>query len=271
MRAGKVRNIPVAVLIVTLVTALAYYLSWVVWMSAVIDQAGHSRDFTWIWLASHPQLVWRLGAFINERGTWALSHSDKENANGIFLAVIWIFEGATVFVSAMLVAKTVLGDRPFCERCNQWCTKETQLTTVAATNVPAIKQIVLDHRFSELSKLGDNDNHWIALMHQTCDNCKMIHTMTVREHTIRVDKRGRSQTNKKTLINKMLVTGDEVEQIRATRKAAVPTVSPPIAAAPAPAPLATPSPPAPPLTATAPATTPPPLGPSQPDSDLGIS
>src|SRR3954470_20084784 len=50
MHAGKVRNIPVALLIVTLVTALAYYLCWVVWMSAVIDRYGGDRDFSWMWL-----------------------------------------------------------------------------------------------------------------------------------------------------------------------------------------------------------------------------
>src|SRR4051794_22838506 len=66
MRFGKVRNIPVALLIVTLVTAVAYYLCWVVWISAVIDRYGQGRDFSWIWLAIHPQAVWAIATRINE-------------------------------------------------------------------------------------------------------------------------------------------------------------------------------------------------------------
>lgn len=271
MQRGKVRNIPVALFIVTLVTALAYYVCWVVWMSAVIDRYGHDREFSWIWLASHPHAVWQLGTFINEKGTWALGHSDKENTNGIFLGIIWIFEGVTIFVSALLVAKSVLGDRPFCERCNQWCTKETQLTTVAATNVAAIKQMVLEHRFNDLAALGDSDNHWIALMHQYCDNCKMIHTITAGQHRITVDKRGRRQTTKTMLINKMLVSAEEVERIRAMRKAPSPAIAPPPPSAPMPMPTAAAAPaPAPPtVAATAPAS--PSATQSPPDSELGIS
>lgn len=125
---GKVRNVPLAILLGALGGFIALYFHWAVWVDLVIN-AGESYGGSNIGitvsnikilqvfgLAMHPQELFELIKEINELGTWGIKGS---TVSGGFLTVIWIIELLIVTVISTLFTFPKARD-PFCELDNKW-------------------------------------------------------------------------------------------------------------------------------------------------------
>ncbi len=109
---GKVRNQPVTLALSGIVSSLALYLSWAMWVVATVGREN-TETIGWVELAQQPGTLWHAIVVINQYGTWTLSgHSPT---NGWELWAYWMLEAATVIGTAMFMAFALMNHRPFCE------------------------------------------------------------------------------------------------------------------------------------------------------------
>ncbi len=227
MRWGKVRNVPVALAIVGVLTVAAYFVSWVVWICAVLDRfSDQPRPFSQVDLALHPGMLLRTILAINEIGTWSMGHSysstssGKENVSGVMLWLAWAGEAVLIFGASLKVTQWLVSDLPFCERCQAWCTPALDVARFGPAARPEMLRRMVAHDFDWLYSLGrPQAGRWVSISHQACLTCGELHTLTVKDASRTVDKKGREKKAEKVVANKLLVTAAEVERVKALAQA----------------------------------------------------
>jgi hypothetical protein len=217
-KAGKVRSTAVVLALVGVVTLVAYYFSWVIWLKLVFADAFAERgvDLTVARLASRPLLLADLIRAVYENGTWAISKSDKEATSGVMLGVVWLVEVVAIFGMAFVVAVPMVRSQMFCEQCNRWCGNPATLRQLAPADVPALRRALELHDWAYLATLpAGGPPHYLTLELHGCPACRDLHAVSVRETKQTVDKKGKvTQTQAKLVIDKLVVTRDEAEWLR---------------------------------------------------------
>jgi hypothetical protein len=221
MRWGKVRNLPVALAIVGVLTCVAYYVCWVTWVCAVWDRFVKSvRPFGSLEVAMHPtSILWPLIVRINEVGTWSMgsasSSTHVQNTTGIMLWVFWGVEAAAIFICSFAMAKFLIAGEPFCERCEAWCSKGTVLVQLGWGDKDEIAYHLKAHDLSWLATLGMSDGtRWIEFQHHECSRCNQLHTITASAVKMKKDKRGKATVTRKGIVKKLLVSPEEVQTLK---------------------------------------------------------
>ena len=216
LRWGKVRNTPVALALIFVITLAAYYVCWDAWIVAVLSRFDAPYKPGLVELGRHPQAMWYIAQELNEIGTWSTSSTRKENEHGVMLWIIWALEGLTIFGIAFVIVKSMMSDLPFCERCNRWCDKSRALNTFNAQNVPAVLEGLKTYDIASLApfRAGVHE-HFVSLTHHTCGECKQLNAVTASEIRITYDRKGKAQQKTKVLLKKLLVSPEELEQLRA--------------------------------------------------------
>lgn len=225
MRWGKVRNTPVSLAIVGVLTLAAYYVCWATWEIAVLDRFNGNGPVgpTLPFLLRSPQVIYRLAVLINEVGTWTTSTSTSSssgstNEHGVMLLIVWIAEAGLIFGTALMIAKTFATDRPFCERCDDWCQPGVAVKHLNPTGAAGLRDRLANRNWPELLEHTATPavgSHWVELVHHKCAKCDGLHTITAVERRVTVDKRGRKNEKKKVLVNMLLMSGEEVAYLRA--------------------------------------------------------
>ena len=218
LRRAKVRHLPAALLVIGLVAVAGLYASWVTW-EAILTQGGLANLRM---LATHPAAVGRFAVRINAVGTWAIgstsSSSGNTNTSGAFLWVIWAAEAAMLVGVPLMVGKSMLSSKPFCDGCDRWCDGPT---VVRATGVPAGGDVADVRRrleaadFAYPATLGPpSATDRLTFARHGCDRCGKLNTLTVSRKTIRVDRKGRArQATTKVLVNKLLVSREDLARL----------------------------------------------------------
>ena len=99
MRWGKMRSTFFCVLGTALVTCVAYYLSWAVWVSVVVS--GKEMSISSLEVAQNPSAMWTLIQFICEKGAWNIRGL---TVSGTALWAVWAVEALVVLVGAPAMA-----------------------------------------------------------------------------------------------------------------------------------------------------------------------
>src|SRR5438105_5411612 len=132
-KAGKVRSLAVGLAVVGVVTFIAYYVAWVVWIRVLAAPLFNrpNSGMTILHLLLNPYRLSRFIASINQNGAWFFSKGDKEPVKGIVLSLFWIAEALCIFGGSLGVAYGLLREEMFCEPCNRWCGKGATIRRTA--------------------------------------------------------------------------------------------------------------------------------------------
>jgi hypothetical protein len=219
-KAGKVRSLSVGLAIVGVATLAGYYACWLVWIKNLLGKA----PITYGDLIIHPGILLTIISNIVSEGVWRMSEHDTENVKGTFLVLIWIAEAAAIFGMAFLAAAQVLRGEMFCETCNRWCGRPATLRRVAIGDPIRLKQSLEAHDFSYLDSLPPSaaEKHW-EVAHDYCSSCNRLHALTIKQHAITRNKKGRVTAQKHTtLVNRLIIEGGEAQALRSGPRQAAP-------------------------------------------------
>lgn len=218
MHACKVRNTAAGVGIALVPVLISFYLSWAVWVSIVVsnDEAGVSA----LGLAAQPLLLWELIARINEVGAWTLFRSSTP-VSGIALWVVWAVEAAIVLIGAPVAAAAMLGDAPFCEKCDAWCAHERGVALLAAGDDGEVRRRVEAKDFQYVRGLGamaEGDVEWYRVDLHRCPTCGQMNTVSVFNEKLKVDDKGNVSVKSSALVENLLLTAPEADGLRALNR-----------------------------------------------------
>jgi len=254
-KAGKVRSMAVVLALVGAAALVAYYACWVVWIEAAFGRMHFGPNVrlpTYGNLILSPVTFARCIRFFNENGYWSLSSSGKDAPHGIWLTMIWLGEAAAIFGSALVVARATARAQMFCEACNRWCSKPQVLRHTLPGDAGRARQTLEAHDLAYLTTLqpADSPNRFWTLKHERCGRCDDLHALSIEDHKVTLDKKGKVTSNKaKTLVDRLLLDAGEVETLRHPAVPAAPVATAPVVqpASPPPPPPGPPpqSPPAP--------------------------
>jgi hypothetical protein len=229
----KVRNTHVALAVVLVVSAVGFYASWTAWESILLRKfKGVPAPME---LALRPVLIGRIAQGINTVGTWSEQSSsrdgrDPENTKGAKLTAIWIIEGLGIFGFAIGTAAGMSNSRPFCEKCDRWAGRRSIFLVTGWTDPKTLREQLELGNFASVRTLPSVTAagkliKQLEFSRFCCPGCGEFQTLSVKEQTITVNKKGtRKQTRMKTVINKLMISEADYQQMR------TPTSSPASAA-----------------------------------------
>jgi hypothetical protein len=170
-------------------------------------------DFTRLF--THPAAVVHIAQAVNHEGTWRMSEHDTENTKGVGLWVIWAAEAMGIVLAAPLVARTVIGKAPFCEKCDQWCIGPTVLRRTAAVDARSLREKLEAGDFKFIADLTPPvTGTFLEFQKYGCSKCGELNTLSVVSNDVRRDKKGRVRKNrKKTVIDKLLIAAGDLQKI----------------------------------------------------------
>ena len=219
MRWGKVRNAPLTLAVTAIVTLLAFYLCWAIWICVTLDRyASTHRPFGMLGLILDPREIVDLMRLLNESGTWSIGHgssSGNQNVSGLFLWLIWLCEAVAIIGTSLLVAKT--SDRPFCERCQTWSPDPTPIAPLAAGDISEVRLAMQNRDWGPLGDAAlapiDEGNHW-TLAHSRCPTCDEMHLLTLGSVKTTIDRKGKPTTAKATLVRNLRISPADLAVLR---------------------------------------------------------
>jgi len=211
---GHVRNKAAAWLVGAISSTLALYLSWAMWIEAVLERDG-DKAISWTRLAPHPHGVWFMMKLINRYGTWTFDNS-KTPTTGGELWIVWAIEAALVIGIGIAVTIFVQERHAYCEMCGQWCRRATRLFLAPTANLNQLKMQVEAKNLQALEGLGlgskTGDHVHVAL--ESCSTCDQFHTLSVSQVTVRKKKFGHPQVAACKLVRQMVVGAGEAQAVR---------------------------------------------------------
>jgi hypothetical protein len=200
---GKVRNKPVSGAVAFAASLFGLYVSWVIWILHLVHPS--------VWLnnpvraAMHPRGLWRAMLAVNAVGTWSYQGGTPEH--GTILWIVWISEALLVLTAGMLVAVALVQRRPFCERCEQWCTERWRLYFAPSLPAGQFKMQLESQDVANLEKLrvgNKKQAHYRVDLH-SCGICHSLNTLSLVQNYPR---------DRKTVVNKLLVSPAQASVIR---------------------------------------------------------
>jgi hypothetical protein len=210
---GKVRNQPVTLALSGVASALALYISWCVWITAIVGNQG-GDTVSWIELFQQPHAIWNAMLVINQYGTWTLSGNSP--TTGWELWAYWILEAATVIGAAMFAALALMNHRPFCEACDQWCSGSAKIILAPPQNVQQLKLQVEANDLRPLENLGPGSKatSHLTVKLNSCEHCRQFHTISLTNCTVTKSKWGQPKVSNKMVVQQLVVGVGQAETIR---------------------------------------------------------
>jgi hypothetical protein len=201
---GKVRNKFVAGTVGFAASLFGLYFSWFAWIMHLV-QRSHCV-FNLARPVLHPRKLWNAMVVVNGIGTWS-SSSGSIPEHGTFLWIVWIGEALLLVGTGTLVALGIVQLRPFCERCEQWCSQKTKLLFAPSLPAAELKSNLESQDVASLAKLAAGDPkqpHYRVDLH-TCSNWHSLNTL------ILIQSFGK---NHQTIVKKLLITPDQAATFR---------------------------------------------------------
>jgi hypothetical protein len=201
---GKVRNKLVAATVGLAASLFGLYFSWFAWIMHLV-QPSH-----WVFNLArpvmHPRSLWNAMLVVNGIGTWS-SSSASTPEHGTFLWIVWIAEALLLVGTGTLAALAIVQLRPFCERCEQWCSQKTKLFFAPSLPADQFKTNLESQDVASLAKLAAGDPkqpHYRVDLH-TCANCHSLNTLSLIQSFPK---------NHKTILNKLMIAPEQAAAIR---------------------------------------------------------
>jgi hypothetical protein len=193
----RVRNVPVAFLLATVVGLLANYFQWNGHMHALLSGAP--------WLCA-PTGIWGVMQQLFEHGSWAMRHGG--NVTGWFLVAVWVAEAATILVLTVLVGTGTIRDTPYCEKSGSWLDEETKFETLSAFTDASLQAALAAGDLTPVIEArprvaGVPAYGRLTLKHSS--QCKDFFTLKVENVTLKTDKKGKVEVETKALTKDLIL------------------------------------------------------------------
>jgi len=218
LKQKKVRSDRVAVGIAFLVTTVAYYYSWVVWMWALFRRAdGEIPGFPeFVGMLLQPWVVWDLMTRINAEGVWTIGRGSKDPVSGIALTIVWVIEAAIIYGLALFAAYGAMDEEPFCETCEEWAAKKERVVEAAAADPAEFKQRMEAKDFKYLESQGaptEDTAEFQRIDVFSCPRCGGFHTLDSTQVKIKIESGKRKEETTQTM-HHLLLSSSEAEALR---------------------------------------------------------
>ena len=197
---GKIRNSTVVTVLALLITLLAYYVHWSVWISRMMEAAMLDSILA-------PSEMWGMVSAVNLFGPWSVF---GWTPTGFALWAIWGIEAVAIFGIGAFMAHTVT-DVPFCEATDRWSTE----TTLARHFAPLGEAPELNSPTSLLGALHpaeDASAAYTAVSVATVEESD-LRCVSVESVTVEIDKDGKEETNKTSIVKNLLFDRHSFEKL----------------------------------------------------------
>lgn len=213
LKMGKVRNGTVAAVVGLAVGLISFYISWAVWVYATMRRAD--IELSLIALIVQPNVLWDLVTTINEVGAWSIK---SMTPTGAVLWAFWGFEALLIIGPSLLVANA--NSDPFCERCNNWCSKEQSIKERALGDVD--RGVLTDPKnwrglrmLDRLSPRTADDTRWLRFDLHVCEpQCRKTQALDVVQVSIQRDSDGKTKEDTQSILHGLLLSNAEVDRLR---------------------------------------------------------
>lgn len=216
----KVRNLPVAMIVIGGVALVGYYATWVAWEAILVeDMPGHMPVAARV---VRPDAVVRLAVQLNEVGTWGerrsyeTSSTPVQTTKGTFLTLIWIAEALTLIGLPLGVGRSMLKNKPFCDTCDAWCTGPRTVRVTDPVDPKLLRERLEAGDFAYVAGLPApvDEGQTMEFTVYACDTCKQLNTLSVVKRTVKRDRKGTVRSNQaKTIVDKLRVTTDDLAKL----------------------------------------------------------
>jgi hypothetical protein len=221
-KAGKIRNNFVAAAYGFVIGLIGLYVAWGTdfLIRDIIPAGGQISDAV---IAFSPEALWEYIKWFYENGKWAVS--GHKPWVGIQLGVVWSIEAITILAGSTIFACIFIMDLPFCESCNRWTTKkagERKLSLVGAGE--ALNRLLTGDltALAEFNLAQDEEAEYLQLDMATCPACSESNYLTVKQNKQTLDSEGKPKTDSKSLLENMLVAGEDLPLIENAGREPVP-------------------------------------------------
>lgn len=207
-RLGKVRSPKLMALALLILSAVALYGTWVVWMHAFL---GRGDLDIWLW---KPDELWAAISLVASQGAWSIS---SYTPTGVVLYIAWGAE-ALLLVGFIFFLGFGQAYEPFCERCDVWMDEE-ELGAFPGVSDPAALVSEIESGALEALSQGDGEGApLVATLHE-CPGCQRVGTLTVKAVTVTVNKKGEEETNTEDIMEHFKLDEDSIGRLKALQTA----------------------------------------------------
>lgn len=204
-------------LIITFLACLAGY--YVAWGADLLARVTLLPDVSWL-TAFSPRTLWTYIRHFYEHGFWTIGHGNgKDPISGIGLAFFWLLEVVTLFGAALYLCYKTSSDETYCEACGVWATSAKGLAHYERGDA---KELVARLDEGDVSVLAGRKlpqpsamTFWQLKAH-LCPTCSDHTCLSITDVTIKDDGKGNVNRNDKYLVNKLLVSRDQLDTIVAS-------------------------------------------------------
>ncbi len=218
------------VLLATLgVTLLSYYSSWAVHYAFVVaTQEGFNADFLPNALIGFlPMAIFDWAKFIYDEGIWAMGAGGAMSGWQVLLA--WTLEALIIFGTA-LAAKSVYGNTPFCEDCNQWTEETKELAQLPVSPSDPAWQPFAQGKLDAVKKLQiiQDVPQYVELQLAACPSCTNSDFISAVGITLTANSDGEIQKHEADIVRHLRITHaqkDEIQQFAVAMAEAVEAMS----------------------------------------------
>jgi hypothetical protein len=206
IKSGKVRNLPLALLITLVAAGLMYVSSWEAWLYGLLGRGGQQVPL--MTFLTNPSATWDLLVAVNEKGAWSFKGSTP---TGIVLDLLWLLEAGGLVGIPLGMTWQALHALPFCEACNKWGTAR-DLVDVNAGDGAAVKRKLESRDFGALTAQGKapvGSMHFWHVSFQGCADCDTTQTLCVDDIVMSVDKNGKMQMKKTKLVSRLMLAPED--------------------------------------------------------------
>ena len=210
---GKVRLPVVAAFLGAALAMLTLYVMWVTWVHDALNNWGLRVGY---WpLVTHPVSLFRLIRFINSSGTWSYK---GEAARGLGLFVFWLGEAGAILACGVFFPLKAIGtDDPTCRECGSACKLVRPIPHFAFDRQDEMIATVQNRQFQDVALHGppqNDDEPHLSLRLLSCPRCAQTNILTLNRVSWTVDINHRPTVKITPLVNQLLVTPDESEELK---------------------------------------------------------
>src|SRR5882724_542922 len=200
MKFAKVRNRGVALLTGLAVGLIAWWGSWNGCARALVGSQAP-------WLLTPHQMRIFIKILYTE-GSWGIGFSSSAPVTGIFLALIWLAEGAAIVGISAVAAFTPIATTPFCELHDCWLNEKKKIEKLDAFVRP---EHIEAFKAGDIAPLEESQprvpasGRFARLTLKHSDGCHDFCTLSIANVTVAPDKKGNMKETEQELMTNLLV------------------------------------------------------------------
>jgi len=206
IKSGKIRNVPLALLLAIYLSGLMLVTAWEAWLFAFMERTGNHVDFL---MLLNPRVIVAILEFLFDHGAWSIGGTEVTR---LPLVIVWLIEAGILMGIPIGMGWHAVREVPFCEKCGKWCVIRV-IINFNPGDKKAITPRLEGKDFTALTELGQSSTYAMHFWHasfQGCPDCDTTQTLCVADFVLTRDSKGRLQTKRKPVITQLVLSPEDV-------------------------------------------------------------